>query len=78
LKPNLSESAEFSASELILAFKGKLSTVTEKFFTRVKVNPVPGALHTYARIVVKLLVDLVGEEVLMRLVIKSVKGGTEC
>ena len=78
MKPNLSESAEFSSSELILALKGKLNTVTDKFLTRMKVNPVPGVLHTYTRIVVKLLVDLVGEEVLMRLVKKSVKGGTEC
>ena len=46
---------------MILAFKKKLGTVTDKFLSRVRANPVSGALDTYVRIVVKLLVDLVGE-----------------
>ena len=64
-------------SELVLAFKRKLLTVTDKYLARAKANTVAAALHTYARIVVKLLIDLVGEEVFIRLVKKSLKFATE-
>ena len=77
MKPSNSDNLVNSAIEVILAFKKKLNKVTEKFLSRVKVNPVPGALNTYTRIVIKLLVDLAGEEVFLRLVKKSVKGATE-
>ncbi len=62
---------------MILAFKKKLGAVTDKFLSRVRASPVSGALDTYVRIVVKLLVDLVGEEVFWQLAKKSVKGAAE-
>ena len=62
---------------MILAFKKKIVAVTDKFLSRVRANPVSGPLDTYVRIVVKLLVDLVGEDVFWRLAKKSVKGAGE-
>lgn len=72
MKPRNSSYSDYSSTESILAFKKKINTVTDKFISRVRVSGIPSALSTYARIVIKLLIELVGEDVFLQLVKKSV------
>ena len=72
-KPIRAENVVESPSETILAFKKTITTVTDKYLDRIKINPVSGAVPTFVRIVIKLLVDLVGEETFTRLFKKSIK-----
>lgn len=72
-KPVRAENVVESPSETILAFKKTIVTVTDKYIDRIKIDPVSGAVPTFVRIVIKLLVDLVGEETFTRLFKKSIK-----
>ena len=56
-KPIRAENVVESPSETILGFKKTITTVTDKYLERIKINPVSGAVPSYVRIVIKLLVD---------------------
>ena len=60
MKANRAEDLVESASDTILAFRKTLNNVTDKYIARINMNPVSGAVPTFVRIVIRLLVDLVG------------------
>ena len=72
-KPVQLEDFGESAIEQIKTFKQKLNTVTEKYLQRIESDPVANILPTYARIVIKMIVELTGQHVFQVLVKKTVK-----
>ena len=71
-KPVQLEDFSDSAIEQIKTFKQKLNTVTEKYLQRIESDPVANVLPTYARIVIKMIVELTGQHVFQVVVKKTV------
>ena len=68
LKSALVDEPGDSSVEQIKMFKAKVNAVTDKYLAKIKESAVAGTLPTYARIVIKLMVELTGREVFLALV----------